>query len=426
MSKNDHAPTGFWNNLRVSVFLAWRDLRRANRWTTLLIIFIMTLTFLNLVVVSGVLVGLIEGAVQAVRERYLGDIFISNLKAKSYIEQSRNIINVAENLPGVRTVTARYIEGGTIESDYQSNKKRPNDLDRSVGTSLAGIDPIAEDAATGISQLMIEGEFLKPDDYDQIVVGALLLKKYLDFESPNFLTLDNVEVGDRVRVVVNNNARDVVVKGILKSKVDELDRRVFFTDKQFQGLINRYDYNVDEIVLRLTPGTSPRAIKAALLANGFDAYANIQTQEDAEPKFIKDMKKTFAILGAFISSIGLAVAAITIFIIIFVNAITRRRFIGIMKGIGVTNIAIEFAYVLQSIFYAFIGTLLGMILVFAVLKPYFLANPINFPFSDGILVASVDGTLLRALILFIATIIAGYVPARLVVKQNTLDAILGR
>lgn len=60
------------------------------------------------------------------------------------------------------------------------------------------------------------------------------------------------------------------------------------------------------------------------------------------------------------------------------------------------------------------------------LKPYFDAYPIDFPFSDGILVATVSGTLARAGILFVATIIAGYIPARIVVRQNTLDAILGR
>jgi ABC-type antimicrobial peptide transport system permease subunit len=84
------------------------------------------------------------------------------------------------------------------------------------------------------------------------------------------------------------------------------------------------------------------------------------------------------------------------------------------------------AYIIQSLFYAILGTALGTILVFGVIKPYLDRNPINFPFSDGILVATVEGTVTRIVILFIATLIAGYIPARIVVKQNTLDAILGR
>jgi len=120
------------------------------------------------------------------------------------------------------------------------------------------------------------------------------------------------------------------------------------------------------------------------------------------------------------------VASITIFIVIFVNAITRRRFIGILKGIGISRRAITISYVLQSMFYAVSGAVVGMVIVFFLLAPYFAAHPINFPFSDGILVATVGGTFIRALILLLATLGAGYIPARLVIRQNTLDAILGR
>jgi ABC-type antimicrobial peptide transport system permease subunit len=81
---------------------------------------------------------------------------------------------------------------------------------------------------------------------------------------------------------------------------------------------------------------------------------------------------------------------------------------------------------MQSLFYATVGMTIGSIIVFAMLQPFIAAHPINFPFSDGILVATALGTLVRAGILFVTTIIAGYVPARIVVKQNTLDAILGR
>ncbi len=108
------------------------------------------------------------------------------------------------------------------------------------------------------------------------------------------------------------------------------------------------------------------------------------------------------------------------------NAITRRRFIGILKGIGINKKAILFSYVYQATIYAALGIAVGMFLVFGVIKPYFAENPINFPFSDGILVATIPETLTRTAILLIATMIAGYIPARIVIKQNTLNAILGR
>lgn len=417
----------FLTSIKVGFFLSVRQIRGASIWTNVLVICVMTLTFLNLVVVSGILVGLIEGAVDAVKEHYLGDVIVSNLKNREYIDKSQNIINLSRSLPDVKAVTARYVESGFIESETSYKKvRKPNELDERVPASFAGINPVDENMVTNIKELIVEGEFLNEDDYDKVVVGALLLKKYLDFESDAFPVLDEVEIGSKIRVTVNGNTRDVFVKGIIRSKVDEVDRRVFFVDSQLRNLINRYDYNVDEIILKLKPKTNPITIKDSLIGAGVGNYAKVQTQEEAEPKFIKDMKKTFNILGNVISSIGLVVAAITIFIVVFVNAITRRKYIGILKGVGIDPKAIETAYIFQAISYAIVGTIAGCIIVFLVLKPYFDANPINFPFSDGILVATFEGTAFRIMVLMIATLISGYIPARLITKENTLDAILNR
>jgi len=120
------------------------------------------------------------------------------------------------------------------------------------------------------------------------------------------------------------------------------------------------------------------------------------------------------------------VASITIFIVIFVNAVTRRKYIGILKGIGINKKAILYSYMCQACIYAGFGIFFGMISTFFLIKPYFASHPINFPFSDGILVAPVGGTVIRLVILMFSTIIAGYVPAWLIIKKNTLDSILGR
>jgi ABC-type lipoprotein release transport system permease subunit len=415
-----------FTTVRVGLFLAVRQVRRASVWTNILVVCVMTLTFLNLVVVSGILVGLIEGAVAGVKAHYTSDLFVSTPHERTYIEGSANLIAFAKNVPGVSGVSGRYIEGGTIEANYKQPKRRPTDRGDIVATSFAGIDPAAEDAVSNLSSRVIEGAYLESGDYDKILVGSLLLKKYLDFESPDFPVLEKVDVGDRVRITVNGNTREVWVKGILKSKVDQIDRRVFFVDSQLRALIGRTDYNVDEIAIKVAPDADPSMIKTVLVSSGFGEHAVIQTSEEGEPKFIKDMKQTFNMLGVAISSIGLAVAAITIFIVIFINAITRRKFIGILKGIGIRSAAIEWAYLFQAATYALVGTAVGIAIIFGFLKPYLDAHPINFPFSDGILVATVSGTLTRIVTLFIATLIAGYIPVKIITRQNTLDAILNR
>jgi ABC-type antimicrobial peptide transport system permease subunit len=133
-----------------------------------------------------------------------------------------------------------------------------------------------------------------------------------------------------------------------------------------------------------------------------------------------------AMLGNLISGVGLVVAAITIFIVIFINALTRRKFIGIMKGIGISGRTIEISYVFQSIFYAVIGSTIGLLLLYGWLVPFMEKHPLDFPFSDGILVAEYYGTAVRVGVLVSVTFIAGYIPAWMIVRRNTLNSILGR
>lgn len=409
-------------SVRLGFFLALRQLRRSNPWSTVLIVSVMVLTFLNLVVVSGILVGLIQGSIDANQHGYVGDIAMGPIGDKTVIENSAALVALAQNHPAVQTVTARYITGGTTESNY---KYVTDSSDRTLaGAQIVGVNPATELAFTNYDKYMTEGEFLKPGDYDQVVLGANLLSRYLGFEIAGFKSLDDVYVGTKIRVVVNGAQRDVVVKGVIKRKVDEIDRAVFFSEEQFKDLTGINDVAI--ISMTLKPGYDAERVRDELITSGAGRYAHVRTFTEAMPKFVIDMKNTFAMLGNMISSIGLVVAAITVFIVIFINALTRRKFIGIMKGIGISGRTIEISYVFQSMFYAIIGSVVGLLLLYGFLVPFFARNPINFPFSDGILVATYAGTAARVGVLILVTFIAGYIPAWMIVRRNTLNSILGR
>jgi ABC-type lipoprotein release transport system permease subunit len=415
----------FGHNTRIGFFLASRQIRRASWWTTGLIVFVMVLTFLNLVVVSGILVGLIEGSVTAQRKLYTSDVILSTLKEKTYIEHSPEVITTIQALPQVDVFSARYLQSGKIEANYKDRIK-DTDKPNETGAQFVGIDPGAEDALTQMSARVVEGQYLLPTDYDQILLGSQLLKTYLPVDNPGFSALENVSVGSKVRVTINGISREMTVKGIVKSKVGEIEQRAYMVDSQFRGLVGRGDYNVSELAIRLKPNADPVAVRDALIRNGVDKVAKVQTYVDAQPKFLLDIKQTFAVLGNMISSIGLAVASITVFIVIFINAITRRKFIGILKGIGISGTAIEISYMIQSLFYAVAGSLIGLVVLYGFLQPFISAHPIDFPFSDGILVAPFTETMFRVGLLIFTTIVAGYIPARMIVRKNTLDSILGR
>ncbi len=414
------------NDMRVGLFLAKRDIKRANKWTTVLIVFVMIFTFLNLVVVSGILVGLIEGSVQANKKRNTGDIFISSFLNRDYIEQSIEVEKVVQNTPGLANYTARVTSSGRVTAEFRKTLLK-DELPNAVGAGLVGIIPEKEDMVTNLKTTIKSGTYLSSNDPDGILIGeSLLYNEETPIEFPGFTALKRVKVGDSVLITVGDSQKEFIVRGVMKSKVNEVDSRVFMNQSELRKMVGSSLITYNEIAIDLKDGIDEDLAKQALVSSGLGGYGRIQTSVEAQPKFLKDIQQTFALLGNAISSIGLVVASITIFIVIFVNAITRRRYIGILKGIGISRRAIIFSYIYQSLFYAILGSIIGMILVFAFIKPAFASHPIDFPFSDGILVADLPGTLKRVLLLMVTTVIAGYIPARIVAKQNTLSAILGR
>lgn len=411
-------------SLPVGWFLASRQLKRSNIWTTFLIIFIMTMTFLNLVVVNGVLIGLVEGSSIAYRAQYSGDLIISDLKNSRFIENTNGIKNFLSSLPEVKSYSGRTLVGGKVESNYKT-KASPTAKSDEIGVVISGINPEEENQVTGLKSLVVEGEYLSYDDSDGILIGSNLLARY-SRGVPGNNTIGNAEVGTKVRLILGGITKEVKIKGVVKSKIGNVGQRIYMLDSQLRKLIGRPDKNVNEIAVDLVDTTTPAYIKQILVDSHFDHYALIQTWEESQGSFFKDLATTFVALGAMIGSIGIAVASITVFIVIFINAVTRRKYIGILKGIGICGLSIEISYIIQSLFYAVVGSSIGLLLLYGLIKPYLDKNPIDFPFSDGILVAPLDGTLLRIGILLFITLLAGYIPARLIVKKNTLNSILGR
>jgi ABC-type lipoprotein release transport system permease subunit len=413
-------------SLKTSWFLANRQLRRTSKWSHVLIISVMMLTFLNLVFVSGILVGLIEGSTKLVREYYSGDVLVKNLVSEDYIIDSDQLVRTALSLEGVEGVTSRYIGDGIIQAGYRERTNPYEPID-STGVRFAGIDPVIEDDVMGISRFMMDGDFLEDGDDRFVVLGSNLIRENLSIPEAERFTVSGVEVGDKIRILAGDVSKEYTVKGIIGGKIDALSLKVFMTKNEAEDILNRKQKEVNEIAMKIDYSkTSPDEIVATLKNLGFEDKAEILSWEDSLGTFFEDITRTFSLLGNMIGSIALVVAAITTFIVIFINAITRRRYIGIMKGIGISKITIELAYVWQSMIYAIIGSSAGVAITFGLLKPYFDRNPIDFPFSDGILAVSIEGTVVRLLLLFITTVIAGYVPARMITKENTLNSILGR
>lgn len=412
-------------DLRIGLFLGLRQIQRANLWTTLLIIVVILFTFLNLVALSGILIGIVDGALNGVRSEALGDITIKPLKDETRIKQTERFVDELKTYPEIANFSARYTGLATIEANYKERRSLKVEPDI-IASTLMGIDPVAEDNTTHLSKLVVEGEYLDPNESGYVLLGKYNIDRYAAKFGDVFQSLKTVYPGDSVLITVDGSSREFIVKGIVDSKVDLVSLGVYLPEKEFRRMFDRADYNANQIAISIMPGYSEVQVRDRLRQSDLVDLGQINSFTEDIPKFLIDVRSTFDILGLLTGAIGLIVASITIFIVIFINALSRRRQIGILKAVGITRRTIEYAYIVQAAFYALIGSALGITITYFILIPYFIQNPIDFPFSDASLSISLDGMFIRAGILLLVTLVAGFVPAWMITRQNTLSSILGR
>ncbi len=412
-------------DLRIGLFLGLRQIQQASLWTTLLIITVILFTFLNLVALSGILIGIVDGALDQVRSEALGDINILPLENETRIKETERLIDELKTYPEIASFSPRYTGLATIEANYKERHSL-SDEPNIIAVNITGIDPIAEKETTELENIVGEGSYFDSTENGYILIGKYNIDRYAKQFGDVFNSLDNVYPGDTVRVTVGQESREFIIKGIIDSKADLVSVGVYIPEREFRRMFNRADYNANQIAIRLKPGYDEKVIRDKIRDSSLASLGKINSFTEDIPKFIIDVRKTFDILGFFTGAIGLIVASITIFIVIFINALSRRRQIGILKAIGITRRTIEFAYITQAIFYAIIGSGIGILITYYILLPYFQQNPIDFPFSKASLSISLNGMFLRSIALVTVTVIAGFVPAWMITKQNTLDSILGR
>jgi ABC-type lipoprotein release transport system permease subunit len=304
-------------------------------------------------------------------------LFINNRNEKNYIERTGDITSLLSSFQEVESFSKRIVAGAKIEANWW--EKRSEEDANVVSNQIAGVDPVSEESTTRLSGAVVEGEWLKEGDARGIVLGSAYLQKYSRVADLVSLLRD-VKPGSTVRVTVSRAkaaftpgnpgrelettldesssvTQDFIVRGIIDSKVAFVASRAYILDSELKKMLGKSDGDVSEIAIRVKPGVDPYIIKMPLVNNGFSQYAKINTAEEGAPEFLVNIKLFFNIIGTILGSVSVVVALITIFIIIYINALTRRRQIGIMKGIGVTEFAIEFSYICQALFYVVIGSL---------------------------------------------------------------------
>ena len=134
---------------------------------------------------------------------------------------------------------------------------------------------------------------------------------------------------------------------------------------------------------------------------------------------------SFDVVAGLISGIGLVVAGVVMFIVIYINVIHSRRQIGILRAIGIKRDVIIGSYLTQALFYAVMGIVLGGVAFGLGIQAYFSRYPLDLSIGQVSLVLS-PGTIFSAVVgLIAAAVFAGLVPVLNITRQGIIRAIWG-
>ena len=406
-------------DLKVAFFLGYRSIVNGNKSIIALMIFILSLAFVNLIFTTSLLNGVTATLDNQLINNSVSNIVIDpqeNPTRKNYIVHTQELRQQIQDMPGVISTVAHYNLIATFA--YDKNK----DGQFKYGSwPVIGVDPEEESAVTGIPSHIISGNYLEQLGSDDIVLGSDIAGGY--GASEEISSLGGVKTGEKVTLNFGNGMeRKYTVRGIAKVKFIFVDARAYITEKEAKSILQLSDDRASQILVKIDKtGNEDQYIKKIK-----EIAPNLKVRKWTEyTSMLDSITSSFNLVTGIISAVGLVVAATTIFILIYVNTINKRRQIGILKAIGIKENIIIISYILQSFFYAIFGIIFGSIVTFCFVAPYFVSHPIALAVGDISLSIKETQVIQGIFSLLAAALIAGLVPAWRAAKENILEAIWG-
>jgi putative ABC transport system permease protein len=410
-------------NLKLALFLAYKSILKGSRWTLVLIILVMSLSFANIILTPSIMSGVTTAVNQQQINTLFGNIVIEPPSTDYYLNHAGQIENKVAQVPGVAGVSSHLISNATIEYNWQRNTYAQS-KGKSGSWNVIGIDPQKEASVTTISESLLAGSYLSAADTDKIVLGVEIAGGSLA-ENQSFLTLGGVQVGDKVRLTYPGGIqRQYTVKGIFKARQAEANNQAFVTNREMTSVLgsNVSSESASQILVRTQPGSNDNQIIAQIKTLGINAQVRSWLDYGGG---VGGIVSSFSVISSLIGGIGLIVAGVVMFIVIYINVAHRKRQIGILRAIGINRKVVLTSYLIQALLYAVIGVIFGGLILGYVIKPIFDAHPIDLPI--GLVSLAIDPVNIRNGIigLLVAAVLAGVVPVLNITRESIIKAIWG-
>lgn len=401
-----------FSSIRVAVFLGWRAIVRGNRGTVALTVILMAAIFAELLFVPS----LIEGATNQIelelRQTVTANIAVRPVGSELTIPHPAALAGIARKIPGVQAVTSTMLVGSQITHGNLSNS-----------WPVVAIDPKSYAQTFTTPRSMIEGKFLDASASDEIVLGVGIAGAGRKQESTYYSSLENVHVGDRVTVTLRGGRTHVFrVQGIYRTNLTQANTTAFISaataaklDPPLMGVASAIYIRTDHLGDEQAIIDQIRHVRHDVLLQSWQTLAAA----------VKDITGSFNVIKSILNAVSLFVAAITVFIVTYVDLVNRRRTMGIERAIGVSGLAITASYEIKAVAFAVSGVIFGIAIYFGAAIPLVRRYPFQFPIGPVVISVTSQELQRDAVILVVVAVIGALVPAWHAVRSRLLDAIWG-
>jgi len=397
--------------LKVAFLLALRSLQRGSRSSVILTILIIGMCFTNMIFLPGLFNGIGQSITKQVVDYEIGNVLVSPKSGDQYVSDLGATLDLINGMPGVERATSHFTKGATLK--YRQ---------RVLGVSVRAISPNDEKSVSPLYTKMVAGSYLGQDDTGEVIIGKPVagdasIRQEDEFQS----SLGGVRVGDSITIDYGNGyVKDYRVKGIYYTGWSQADSAVYVTSTDMALVDPKSIDNADYITVKAKPGYSETFIKNELIQYGVSQ--KVQTTSDLLAKSMGRALQSFAIINMVSLIVSIIITTVVLFIVITIKTINSRRQIGILKAIGVDKEVIMHNYGFQVIILGILGIILGIIVTLG-LATYMAYHPVVTPEWSATLYITPLDLLINSVILFCAAVVAGYVPAYQVSREDIQTAM---
>lgn len=330
--------------------IAWKNIWR-NRTRSLVVILAVTLGVWAILFLNGLTVGIIQTFVQDAINKELSHV---QLHLPRYLDQkdvNDTIVQLDQVLTTLssHTLVDRFNDRIVISAMLSTPKG-------TRGVIIKAVDPIKEDALTGISEDMVEGSFLRDDSRLPIFIGQDLAKKL------------NLKLNQKV--VLSFPWTD-----------GEINSQAFRITGLYQTSNRRYD-ELNVFIRRqdISSVYTGFAHEVALMAKVQDSIPHLVADlQNAFPQLkVRDYKEISPDVELYETQIGLSNAIVMIIVLLalifgIINTmlmvvLERVKELGMLMAIGMNKVRVYMMVMLETVLLSLLGAPLGMLLGFLTVR----------------------------------------------------------